>query len=156
MELLEQHIAFDWAALDKHRKRLRMQEEDNAVYLVAWHVRLPIGHAFVKWDGPIDHPIVSRLDGCPDVEDLFVSPNLRSRGVGSRLLDAAERLVNQKGYSQIGLGVDAGNARARALYNRRAYKDAGFEEYTIRWQYVDRDGKEQWAVENCNYLIKRL
>ena len=156
VELLYQHIAFDWANWKKHRQRLDRQREGHGVYLVAWDENLPVGHAFLRWDGPSDHPIASKLHGCPDIEDLFVSPDFRSRGIGSQLLNFAERLTKQKGYSQVSLGVDIDNPRARALYDRRGYGDAGFGVYKIRWRYSDRNGNEQWAEENCNYLIKPL
>ena len=154
--LLEQYIAFDWANSKKHRERLDRQREGRAVYLVAWHDNLPVGHALIRWDGPTDHPIASKVGRCPDIEDLFISPDFRSRGIGSQLLDAAERLARQKGYSQLGIGVDIDNPRARSLYERKGFKDTGLGEYRIRWPWNDRDGKEQWAEENCNYLIKPL
>lgn len=154
--LLEQHIAFDWANSKKHRERLDRQREGCAVYLVAWHDNLPVGHALIRWDGPTDHPIASKVGRCPDIEDLFISPDFRSRGIGSQLLDAVERLAKKRCYSQLGIGVDIDNPRARSLYERKGFKDAGFGEYRIRWPWTDREGQEQWAEENCNYLIKQL
>ena len=65
VRLLEQHIAFDWANSKKHRRRLDRQREGHAVYLVAWQEDLPVGHAFIRWDGPADHPIASKVDRCP-------------------------------------------------------------------------------------------
>ena len=154
--LLEQHIAFDWANLKKHRQRLDAQREGKAVYLVAWDGKLPVGHALLKWDGADDPPIADKVRGCPDIEDVFVCPDFRSRGVGTRLLNAAERTARQRGYARVGLGVNIDNTRARGLYDRRGYRDAGLGEYQIRWKYTDRNGEEQWAEECCNYLIKDI
>ena len=154
--LLERHIDFDWAALHKHGERFVKQQAGEAVYLVAWHRDIPVGHALLRWNGPSDHPIVFRLDRCPDVEDLFVSPGYRSKGIGSRLLDTAESLAKQKGYSQLGIGVDIDNPSARSLYERKGFRDTGFGEYRISWPWTDKDGQERWAEENCNYLIKVL
>ena len=81
--LLEQHVAF--GPPEKHRERFARQRKGTVVYLVAWRENLPVGHALLKWDGSTDEPMASELDSCPDTEDLFVSPNHRSRGIGSQL-----------------------------------------------------------------------
>ena len=156
IELVERHINFDWANSRKHHQRLVKQEEGKGVYLVAWHENLPVGHALVRWDGPTDHPIASKLEGCPDIEDLFAHPDYRSMGVGSQLLQHAETLAAQEGCARIGLGVDVDNPRARTLYERMGFEDTGFGEYKIRWLWTDKDGQTRWAEENCNYLIKKL
>jgi ribosomal protein S18 acetylase RimI-like enzyme len=151
---LELHFNFDWASPGKHRDRLVTQQAGEAVYLLAWDRDLPVGHALLKWNGATDEPMVSGLSDCPDVEDLFVGSEYRSRGIGSRLLDAAESLAVGKGYSRIGLGVSIDNARARSLYERRGYEDSEFGEYRVGDRYVDRDGRERSWEEVCRYLIK--
>ena len=156
LPLLERHIRFDWGNLSKHSRGLNMQYEGKAIYLVAWHEDLPIGHALLKWRGPDHDSISSRLSGCADIEDLFVHPEYRSRSAGSRLLGHAESMAMQREYSLIGLGVDVDNPRARSLYKRLGFEDTGFGEYYSRWQYDDRNGKKAWAEEHCNYLVKRL
>ena len=154
--LLERQIGFDWAALGKHRERFARQQEGKVVYLVGWMGKLPVGHALVQWKGTTDDPMRSQLDHVPNLEDLFVAPAYRSRGVGSQLLDASEALTKRKGYSRIGLGVAVDNPRARSLYELQGYEDAGFGEYTTGGLYVDRDGQEKTWEEVCRYLIKQL
>ena len=154
--LLERHIGFDWAAIGKHRERFAGQQEGKVVYLVAWRGNLPVGHVLVQWEGTVDDPTLSQLGDCPNLEDLFVAPDYRSRGVGSQLLDASEALAKGKSYSRISLGVAVGNPRARSLYQRRGYDDAGFGEYTTGGLYVDRDGQEKTWEDVCKYLIKQL
>ncbi|MBL7063989.1 MAG: GNAT family N-acetyltransferase [Anaerolineae bacterium] len=152
--LLEQHVAF--GPPEKHRERFARQRKGTVVYLVAWRENLPVGHALLKWDGSTDEPMASELDSCPDTEDLFVSPDHRSRGIGSQLMDAVENLTRQQGYSRVGLGVGVENVRAHSLYERRGYEASGFGEYRERGCYVDRDGREQSWEEDCIYLIKQL
>lgn len=156
IRLVERHINFDWAAPRKHRERLARQQEGHDVYLVAWLGGLPVGHVLLQWQGTNDLPSALRMDGCPNVEDLFVSPSHRSRGIGSRLLGHAEKLAIQMGYSQIGLGVSVDNPRARSLYDLRGYRDAAFGEYRTSGRYSDRDGREQQWEEICKYMVKRL
>ena len=132
------------------------QRADGVVYLVAWLGNLPVGHGLLKWDGSDDEPMSSELDGCPDIEDLFVVPEHRSRGIGSELLSHAEILAAQNGYRQIGLAVAIDNPRAMSLYERRGYVDAGFGEHRTSWAYLDADGLERQAIEVCHYLVKPL
>lgn len=154
--LIEHHIGFDWAASGKHRDRLTRQRADGVVYLVAWLGNLPVGHGLLKWNGSDDEPMSSELDGCPEFEDLFVVPHHRSRGMGSELLGRAEILAARKGYRQIGLAVAIDNHRARSLYERRGYVDAGSGEHRTSWTYLDADGLERQAREACHYLVKPL
>lgn len=141
---------------EKHRERFARQRKGKVVYLVAWYENLPVGHVLLKWDGSTDKPMVSELDSCPDVEDLFVSPDNRSRGIGSQLMDAVENLTKRQGYSRVGLGVGIENVRACSLYERRGYEDSGFGEYRESGRYVDENGREQSWEETCIYLIKQL
>jgi len=154
--LVEHHIAFDWGAPAKHLERLARQSEGAIVYLVAWYHDVPVGHVFIVWGGATDEPMRSQLADCADLQDLFVAPGYRCRGVGSRLLDEAETLVTQRGFPRLGLGAAVDNTRARNLYQRKGFEDAGFGEYPSGGVYNDRDGSERRWEEICIYLIKRL
>jgi GNAT superfamily N-acetyltransferase len=156
LRLVDRHINFDWGQPGKHRERFVRQQNGEVTYLIAWHDDRPVGHALVEWAGATDEPMASVLEDCPAVEDLYVSPNYRSRGVGSLLLDAAEGLVRKLGYVQIGLGVGIDNPPARALYVRRGYKEVGFDTYVTGGHYIDREGQKQRWDEVCMYLIRRL
>src|SRR4051812_48593481 len=116
---VEAHLAFGTPR--KHRARLVAQEDGAAVYAIAWLGDRPIGHVFVKWNGADAETARSPLTDCPDVEDLFVAPDVRGRGFGTQLLEAAELLVRNSGYDRIGLAVGTDNLRARALYERHGF-----------------------------------
>lgn len=156
LPLLERHIHGGWASPSKHRRRLDRQRDGSAAYLVAWHQDLPVGHVLLKWGGADHESIASRLEGCPDIEDLFAHPEYRSKGVGSRLLGQAESLAGHRRHPLIGLGVNIDNHRARSLYLRLGYEDSGMGQYHDRWEWTDSNGNSQWYEEDCEYLVKRL
>ena len=139
-----------------HRDRWERQERGEAAYLVAWEGGAPVGHVLVAWAGAPEEPVASALPGCPTLEDLAVRPDRRSRGIGSRLLAAAERLAAGRGCPRIGLAVGLGNDRARALYGRCGYVDAGLGPFVVRWPCRDGWGREGWEQEICTYLTKNL
>lgn len=140
----------------RHADRLRQQRSGDLTYLVAWLDSAPIGHALARWTGARDEFTARRARGCAHIEDLFVAPECRSRGVGSLILDRAERLAAERGFARIGLAVGIDNPRARALYERRAYADAGFGSFQIGGTYRDINGVQREWREICEYLIKPL
>jgi GNAT superfamily N-acetyltransferase len=60
-----------------------------------------------------------------EVEQVYVSSAHRGTGVADALLDEAERQVRANGHAEAWLAVVAGNARARAFYERRGWRDDG-------------------------------
>ncbi|HKF57005.1 MAG TPA: GNAT family N-acetyltransferase [Blastocatellia bacterium] len=141
---------------DKHARRLELQGRGTCTYLFAWLRDAPVGHLLLTWTGPELEPMKSAIRDSPEVGDLLVREDLRSRGIGGCLLENAERLVVSRGFNQMGLAVGIGNERARRLYERFGYVDAGFSRFTVRWTYLDRYGREQTEGEECVYLTKRL
>lgn len=156
VSIVEEHIAFDWGAPRKHIERFISQENGDALYLVAWDGKLPVGHLLLKWRGTADEPVASEIKDCPDLEDLFVCPDYRSSGIGTRLLECAEHAAAKRGDTRIGLGVSVDNPRARSLYERLGYIDTGLDEYEAGGVYIERDGSERTWSEVCVYLTKPL
>jgi ribosomal protein S18 acetylase RimI-like enzyme len=55
------------------------------------------------------------------VENLYVRPPDRNDGIGSALLDAAERALRDRGAETVALNVMADNEDARRFYRRHGY-----------------------------------
>lgn len=59
----------------------------------------------------------------PEINDLYVTPAYRKKGIGGKLLSACEKYAKEHGYHKIGLGVglyrDYGSAQR--LYTRNGY-----------------------------------
>ena len=60
-----------------------------------------------------------------EVEQVYVSAAHRGTGVAHALLEGAELQVRANGYESGWLAVVAGNARARAFYEREGWRDDG-------------------------------
>jgi GNAT superfamily N-acetyltransferase len=65
------------------------------------------------------------------LEDLYVSPRLRGRGVGGALLEWLRNAMRAEGWARLYWTTRSGNARARRLYDRFAQAD-DFVRYVIR------------------------
>jgi ribosomal protein S18 acetylase RimI-like enzyme len=58
-----------------------------------------------------------------------VRRDLRSRGIGTALMEAAESHVCDRGFGAIVLGVEDWNPRARQLYERLGYEAFAHDEF---------------------------
>ncbi|MFC7307652.1 GNAT family N-acetyltransferase [Streptomyces monticola] len=137
-----------------HAARCARQEKGLSTYLIAWHEGLPAGHAEVRWQGCAAPEVRAVHGDCPETNGLGVAAELRSRGIGSALIRAAEELARERGLPAIGLGVDTANPRAAALYERLGYRPSVL--YTDRWAYVDMAGRRVECADQCTFLVKEL
>jgi ribosomal protein S18 acetylase RimI-like enzyme len=76
----------------------------------------PVGFVFL--DREIDY---FRQVPHGHVETIAVAVEAEGQGVGSALLEAAERWAREQGLGWLTLNVFAGNARARQVYERHGY-----------------------------------
>ncbi|MGC0333260.1 GNAT superfamily N-acetyltransferase [Streptomyces sp. SAI-170] len=138
-----------------HARRFARQEAGTSTYLVAWLDGRPVGHTEVRWGGCADERVRAARPGCPEINALAVWPEtLRSRGIGSALIRAAERLARERGRTAIGLGVDDDNPRAAALYARLGYLP--LLDYVDRYAYEDHDGTIHECADPATFLVKDL
>lgn len=63
-----------------------------------------------------------RLQRAIILNDLFVDPQCRSRGIARALLDAAEQVAVSRGASSLSLQTQKDNHRARRLYEHCGWK----------------------------------
>lgn len=63
-----------------------------------------------------------------EIDEFFVLPSARSRGVGEALLDLAEAEFARRGCTNVFLQIGQGNERARAFYRAHGFgARAGFD-----------------------------
>jgi GNAT superfamily N-acetyltransferase len=66
----------------------------------------------VWFDGPV-----------AQLEELYVVPALRDRGIGTVLLDEARRLVREQGAPEMHINVDEVDADTRRFYERHGFRN---------------------------------
>lgn len=138
-----------------HPARFGRQEAGRSTYLIPWLDGRPVGHAEVRWTGCAAPEVRAAHPGCPELNGLLVWPEtLRSQGIGTALIRAAEELALARGVGVMGLGVDDENPRAAALYARLGYR--GGVRYVDRWTYLDADGTRREHADPCVFLTKGL
>lgn len=107
------------ASLDKYRMRLEDRKAGKAIALCAlWHGE-PAGYINVYPDcqwGPFGGK------GWPEIVDFGVLEKFRGRGIGSRLMDAAEKIAASFADTvYLGVGLHSGYGSAQRMYAKRGY-----------------------------------
>jgi GNAT superfamily N-acetyltransferase len=57
------------------------------------------------------------------LDELYVVPEWRGRGLGSALLSAAETVTRERGGELLEINVDGGDTAARRFYQRHGYRN---------------------------------
>ena len=90
----------------------------------------PLFGRIAEWDGRIAGFTISVLhEGswttrpCCYLEDLFVAPDLRGRGIGRALIEDLLRLCRGQGWSRLYWHTRGSNSNARRLYDNFATAD---------------------------------
>jgi GNAT superfamily N-acetyltransferase len=129
--------------------RLCQQIDEGSTYLVACEGDRPVGHAHVAWVG-------THL-GLPEIQDVFVLPERRRRGIAAQLTHAAEEVARVRGRNSISLSVSQeGNAAAASrLYAKLGYVDAGVEPVRVS-AVITLRGRPFEVDDTLLYLRKSL
>ncbi|MCI3221328.1 GNAT family N-acetyltransferase [Streptomyces sp. NP-1717] len=155
LELLEAHMPSP-GRTRRHAARFEKQQRGLSTFLVAWSDGTPVGTAQILWRGCEAPEVRERFPGCPELNGLGVwPPRLRSRGIGTAVIRAAETRARRAGHHRIGLGVDDRNLRAASLYLRLGYEETGCR-YLDRYHYLDDNGSRHEVADPCRFLTKRL
>jgi GNAT superfamily N-acetyltransferase len=95
--------------------------------LVASVASAPVGVAYASALMSLEHGGESGW-----LEELYVLPEARGRGVGTRLVDAVVQEAARRGWRAIDLEVEAGHEQAARIYQRR-----GFQQRNRHRWYLD-------------------
>ena len=124
----------DWRLLWSGYCKFYETEVPEAVTAATWERMLapssPLFGRIAEWDGRIAGFTISVLhEGswttrpCCYLEDLFVAPDLRGRGIGRALIEDLLRLCRGQGWSRLYWHTRGSNGNARRLYDNFATAD---------------------------------
>lgn len=118
--ITQEEIAQGWqATIDKYETRLQDQKEGKAIALVAEYQGKVAGYINVY---PNSAWGVFANKGYPEIVDFGVLEKYRRSGIGSKLMDVAERIAGE--YSDkvyLGVGLHSGYGSAQRMYVKRGY-----------------------------------
>ena len=148
--ITDEEIAQGWhQSIEKYENRLKDRDAGKCVSLVAEYKGSVAGYINVYPDaqyGAFAH------QGLPEIVDFGVLQKYRRRGIGSKLMDAAERIA--AGYADtvyLGVGLHSGYGSAQRMYAKRGYIPDG----SGAW-YGDHVCEPYAACENDDDLVLYL
>ena len=120
-------VAFRTLGWDKPRSQYERyfaeQREGRRLVFVAALDDAFAGYVTINWN-PSYQPF--RDDGIPEIQDFNVLPRFRRQGIGTRLMDEAEKKVAERSsVIGIGVGVSPDYGAAQRLYVLRGYVPDG-------------------------------
>lgn len=89
----------------------------RGAFLVARSGGQAIGVAYLSFIWSVEHGGRSAW-----LDELYVAPAHRDRGIGRRLLHAAQDLARREGCAAVDLEVEADHTRAARLYAREGFR----------------------------------
>ena len=106
-----------------YRCYLSEQDDGWRTVLVALAGGEFVGYLTVDWR-PVYPPF--RESGIPEITDFNVLPPFRRRGIGTRLMDEAERRIAERSpVAGIGFGLTPDYGAAQRMYVKRGYVPDG-------------------------------
>lgn len=118
--ITHEEIAQGWnQTIEKYEMRLKDQADGKSVALVAEYMGNVAGYINVypkSGNGPFAN------QGYPEIVDFGVLEKYRNNGIGSKLMDIAEKVASD--YSDIvylGVGLHSGYGSAQRMYVKRGY-----------------------------------
>jgi GNAT superfamily N-acetyltransferase len=126
-------VQLDEHGMDIPRHALRaalagiVTRDDRGRVLVARRGRDAVGLAVMPFTWTVEHG-----GFCAWLDELYVVPQLRDRGVGTSLLRAAMDTVRDAGCIAMDLEVDTDHARVESLYLRHGFRSLPRRRFTRR------------------------
>lgn len=122
--ITDEEIAQGWNAnVEKYQMRLRDFQEGRATALVALYHGSVAGYINVYFNA-LGGPFAGQ--GCPEIVDFGVLEKYRRRGIGSRLMETAEKIAAVQAHTVcLGVGLHSGYGSAQRMYVKRGYLPDG-------------------------------
>ncbi len=152
--ITEAEIEQGWnASVTKYQKRLADQRAGRAVCLVAEYDGRPVGYINVYPTGS-EGPLVGK--NYPEIVDFGVLEKNRGQGIGTALMDAAEKIAATYADTvYLGVGLHSGYGAAQRMYIKRGYIPDGSGVW-YRDQICEPYGKCANEDDLVLYLVKKL
>jgi len=84
------------------------------------------------WVADADGSIVGYVQvDAARLANIWIAPAAQGQGLGKRLLDLAETVIQRRGHKQARLEVFVGNDRAQAFYESRGWAEVGRDTYEL-------------------------
>jgi len=134
------------------RRAFNEQQTGRRLILVADCNGFPVGQIAIQFQGGTARIADGQQRGY--LYSFRVMEMFRGQGLGTRLIDEAQRQLLVRGFSWATIAVAKDNPGALRLYERLGF--VRFTDDPGRWNYIDHRGRVRQVDEPCWILEKRL
>lgn len=112
--------SLDWnKPASQYERYLEEQEQGHRTVVVAFKEGVFVGYLTILWMA--DYPPF-RAENIPEIRDFNVLPDARREGIGTHLMDEAEKMIAMRSSKAgLGVGLTADYGAAQRLYVKRGY-----------------------------------
>lgn len=137
---------------DLIRSNYRAHQEGRMQYLIADLQGFPVGQTVVAFERPADMPPDDGMTAY--LYAVRVLAPMRSLGIGTALMNAAQESAVKHGCRKVRLTVQTMNARALKLNEGMGYKVVA--QVRSGWSFTDSSGKAQLVNEPLFVMERSL
>lgn len=134
------------------REMWEEMQQGRRLLLVATQAEVVVGQVFIQFYS--SDPRYADGQQRAYLYSLRVRPPWQGHGVGTRLIQNAEAVLQSRGFRFAVIAAAKDNPGALRLYQRLGYQS--FDEDPGVWYFTDVNGVEQHIVEPCWVLQKML
>ena len=135
-----------------YTRALEEQKQGMRLLLIAESSAMVVGRLFILLSST-DKRIADGKERAY-LYSFFVHPSYRHEGLGTRMMQYIENLLQANGISFVTIAVAKDNEGALRIYKRLKYDI--LRESPGQWDYIDHEGKRQQVNEPCYILGKQL
>jgi GNAT superfamily N-acetyltransferase len=125
-------LGFNYVAVDQDVATTRERIDGNECFVAAIGSRL-VGTVLLMPPGRGSRKCDWYLGNVAVMGQFATEPSLQGTGIGSRLMDAAERRAAELGAAEIAMDTAEGATHLVELYQRRGYRLVGH----VRWSHAN-------------------
>jgi len=142
--------------VDDRRYFLDHLGNGRGILLFAFRADEFVGHIFLRLEPAEEPDLREGLPGVPLIQHLKVLETYRDKGIGTKLIGAAERQLIARDHRQVALAVNPANERAINLYERLNFALWRTELLDTFQERVGDDGCVLREQEHCLVFVKTL
>jgi GNAT superfamily N-acetyltransferase len=138
--------------VSQYQRYLAEQSKGVRKVFVAFETDVFAGYLTVVWKS---NYTLFAAKNIPEINDFNVLPEFRRKGIGTKLMDEAERIVSERSkIVGIGVGLNAGYGSAQRLYIKRGYIPDG--RGIVRRNRFPKYGEQVTVDDDLNLYFTKI
>lgn len=137
------------------RSWMALQQFGEAMLLVSWVKRAPVGYVLVSWTGDWNDEVRAEYPDVPALTNLWADERYVTEDVERKLIEAAITVCEKQGKDRLLATIESTNTSVRDHLEELGFEDTGVRT-SERYVYRDAEGKKRRGTHENVVLLKEL